>query len=96
MSSDGIRWQSIDGLARRKRGIGSIMCERGEGENREGKDADSRRCRTHEAAELCRTEGAEIPVLFRDRMKQAQLNDGERMLSRFFQGIGEYKDSRLY
>lgn len=66
MSSDGIRWQSIDGLARRKRGIGSIMCERGEGENREGKDADSRMCRTHEAAELCRTEGAEIPVLFRD------------------------------
>ena len=35
------------------------MCERGEGENREGKDADSRMCRTHEAAELCRTEGAE-------------------------------------
>lgn len=29
-------------------------------------------------------------------MKQAQLNDGERMLSRFFQGIGKYKDSRLY
>lgn len=24
------------------------MCERGEGENREGKDADSRMCRTHE------------------------------------------------
>ena len=66
MSSDGIKWQPIDGLARRKRGIGSIMCERGEGENREGKDADSRMCRTHEAAELCRTEGAEIPVLFRD------------------------------
>ncbi|BDC06844.1 hypothetical protein [Phocaeicola vulgatus] len=37
-----------------------------------------------EAAELCRTEGAEIPVLFRDRMKQAQLNNGKRMLSRFF------------
>lgn len=84
MSSDGIKWQPIDGLARRKRGIGSIMCERGEGENREGKDADSRMCRTHEAAELCRTEGAEIPVLSRDRMKQAQLNNGKRMLSQFF------------
>lgn len=36
MSSDGIKWQPI-----------------------EGKDADSRIYRTHEAAELCRTEGAE-------------------------------------
>lgn len=43
MSSDGIKWQPID-----------------------GKDADSRMWRTHEAAELCRTEGAEIPVLFRE------------------------------
>lgn len=84
MSSDGIKWQPIEGLSRRKRGIGSIMCERGEGENGEGNDADSRMCRTYEAAELCRTEGAEIPVLFRDRMKQAQLTGGKRMLSRFF------------
>ena len=61
MSSDGVKWQPI-----------------------EGKDADSRMCRTHETAELCRTEGAEIPVLFRDRMKQAQLNNGKRILSRFF------------
>lgn len=61
MSSDGIKWQPV-----------------------EGKDADSRMCRTHEVAELCRTEGAEIPVLSRDRMKQAQLTGGERMLSRFF------------
>lgn len=84
MSSDGIKWRPIEGLSRRKRGIGSLMCVRGEGENGEGKDADSRMYRTHEAAELCRTEGAEIPVLFRDRMKQAQLNYGKRMLSRFF------------
>lgn len=61
MSSDGIKWQPID-----------------------GKDADSRMCRTYEATELCRTEGAEIPVLSRVRMKQAQLNDGKQMFSRFF------------
>lgn len=96
MSSDGIKWQPIEGLARRKRKekeVLEVWRVEGEGENEKVQTVG---CVEHEAAELCRTEGAEIPVLFRDRMKQAQLNDGERMLSRFFQGIGKYKDSRLY
>ena len=59
------------------------MCERGEGENREGKDADSRMCRTHEAAELCRTEGAEIPVLFRDLISRLCFVIGESGFSQY-------------
>lgn len=68
MSSDGIKWQPIDGLARRKRGIGSIMCERGEGEIEKAK-TQTAGCAEHMKQRNYAEQRAEIPVLSRDRMK---------------------------